>query len=314
MSSGESVLFSLIVPTLNRRGDVERLLASIAAQMCRDFEVIIVDQNSGNLLDTICRDFAGRFPLVHLKTESKGAARARNLGLGSARGTLINFPDDDCEFTPDLLARVASQFRGDPDLDGLFARAIDPISGESSVTRFDTRSQWVTARNLYRTTVEFTMFIRRHLFEEVGMLDETFGPGTYYGAEEGADFVLRSLYRRKRLFYDPSLLIHHAQKVARYDARELERALSYGRGFGRMSAKHFLLYRQPGAALRFVKFQLRAMVAVVLFIARLQPRRSRYYLTLIRGRMSGAWKSWGEFRKARDIAQAHAARQGNAHR
>ena len=298
MSCGQGVLFSLIVPTLKRRDDVERLLSSLAAQTCRDFEVIIVDQNADDLLGDICRKFADRLPLRHVKAESRGAACARNRGFGFASGAIINFPDDDCEFTPDLLAQVASRFHESPDLDGLFARAIDPVSGVSSVTKFDTRSQWVTPGNLYRTTVEFTMFVRRRVFDDVGMLDESFGPGTYYGAEEGADFVLRALYKKKRFFYDPSLLVHHAQKVARYDADELKRALSYGRGFGRMSAKHFLVFKQRSAAVRFLKFQFRAMVAMLLFLVRLQPRRSRYYLTLIRGRLGGAMRSWREFRTA----------------
>lgn len=298
MNVGEHVLFSLIVPTLNRSGEVMRLLASLEAQTCRDFEVIIVDQNAGDLLGDICRDFAARLPLRHVKAESRGAACARNHGLAFATGAIINFPDDDCEFTPSLLAEVAARFRKDAELDGLFARAIDPVSGESSVTKFDTRSQWVTAGNLYRTTVEFTMFVRRRMFDDVGKLDESLGPGTYYGAEEGADFVLRALYQHKRFFFDPSLLVHHAQTVARYDARELDRALSYGRGFGRMSAKHVFVYRKAGAALRFIKFQFRAMVGVLLFLLRLQPRRSRYYLTLFRGRMAGALRSLRELRKA----------------
>ena len=110
--------------------------------------------------------------------------------------------------------------------------------------------------------------------------------------------MLRSLYERKRLFYDPSLIMHHPQKVACYDAGELKRALSYGRGFGRMSAKHVLLYRQRSAAIRFVKFQFRAAAAAVLFLVRLQPRRSWYYVTLVRGRLSGALRSWREFRQA----------------
>ena len=296
MTGTHGVLFSLIVPTLNRREDVRRLLASIEAQSCRDFEVIIVDQNPNALLDDVCSDFAQRMPLLHLRTESKGAAHARNHGLGFAKGAIINFPDDDCEFTPELLARVAAHLGEHLGTDAIFGRAVDPVSGESSVTKFDTRSQWVTPANLYRTTVEFTMFARRTLFDEVGLLDENLSPGTYFGAEEGADFVLRALYKKdKRLYYDPSLLIFHIQKVAEYDVKERLRAYNYGKGFGRLAVKHTRLYRQPGAALRFLKFQFRAAVAVLLFLCLLKPKRAAYYFTLFRGRMVGVIRSWPEF-------------------
>ena len=295
MNDGQGVLFSLIVPTLNRREEVGRLLASIEAQTFRDFEVIVIDQNPNDLLGDICRDFARRLPLLHVRAESKGPARARNHGLGFAKGTLINFPDDDCEFRPELLARVAAQMGERPELDALFARAVDPVSGESSVTKFDTQSQWVTAENLYRTTVEFTMFARRTLFAAVGLLDEKLGVGTYFGAEEGADFVLRALYQNKRLYYDPTLLISHIQKIARYDARERQRAYNYGKGFGRLSVKHAFLYKKPFAASRFFRFQLRAAAGALLSICRIRPSRAAYYCMVIGGRLVGAFKSWPEF-------------------
>lgn len=295
MSDGGRVLFSLIVPTLNRREDLGRLLASIEAQTFRDFEVIVIDQNPNDLLDALMRDFSTRLPLQRVRAEPKGPARARNHGLAFAKGTLINFPDDDCEFRPDLLARVAAHMEAHPEWDALFARAVDPVSGESSVTKFDTHSQWVTAENLYRTTVEFTMFARRSLFDDVGPLDEKLGVGTYFGAEEGADFVLRALYQCKRLYYDPTLLISHIQKVARFDAKERQRAYHYGKGFGRLSVKHALLYKKPFAAFRFLNFQLRAAAGAILSLCRLQPARAAYYLSVVRGRFVGAIKSWSEF-------------------
>jgi glycosyltransferase involved in cell wall biosynthesis len=303
MSAGGAVQFSLIVPTLNRREEVRRLLVSIESQSHQDFEVIIVDQNADDLLGDICRDFARRMPVLHLKVEAKGAARARNHGLGFSKGAIINFPDDDCEFTPDLLARVADILRDSPDTDAVFGRAVDPETRESSVTKFATGSQWVTAANLYHTTVEFTMFARRPLFDTVGLLDENLGVGTFFGAEEGADFVLRALYLKKRLHYDPTLLLYHIQKVARYDAKEQDRAYNYGKGFGRLSVKHLRLYRQPGAALRFLKFQARAAIAALLSLVLFQSERRRYYVRLFQGRMTGVFRSWGEFRRGANAAR-----------
>ncbi len=298
--AGESdPLFSLIIPSLGRREEVKLLLRSIEAQSCRDFEVILVDQNDDDLLGDICREFASRLPLTRLRIEPSGVSRARNYGLGFARGTIINFPDDDCEFTSNLLVRVADILRDRPETDAVFARAIDPISKESSVTKFARESQPVTTANLYHTTVEFTMFARRSLFKEVGPLDESLGVGTFFGAEEGADFVLRALYLKKRLHYDATLEIYHVQKIARYDAKEQARAYNYGKGFGRLAVKHLRLYRRPMAALRFLSFQARAAVAVILYFCLIKPERCGYYLKLIKGRFVGASQSWGEFQSTR---------------
>jgi GT2 family glycosyltransferase len=289
--------FSLVIPTLKRLDEVRRLLVSLRDNTCRDFEVIVVDQNRSNLLDDLCREFGVSFPLTHLKPDLTGAARARNHGFQFAKGEIINFPDDDCVFTPGLLAEVSKQFQASPDLDAICGRAVDPVSRQSAVVRFSDRSQWVSVGNVYQTTLEFTMFMKRSVLMDVGPLDEELGVGTYYGAEEGADFVLRALYQGKRFYYDPGLLIYHEHKIARYDANECQKAFNYGRGFGRMSVKHLLLYRKPSALFRFLHFQGRALCAVILYACLLKPERSRYYLKRILGRLIGAYQSYKEFRR-----------------
>lgn len=287
--------FSLIVPTMKRLDDMRRLLVSIQQNLPASLEVIVVDQNESPLLDALCIEFAAVLPLRREKIPPAGAAHARNHGLQFARGEIINFPDDDCELTPDLLARVSERFAAEPGLDMLFGRAVDRESLQRSVTRFSEEAQPVTAGNVFSTTVEFTMFLRRRVFDDIGLLDARLGVGTYFGAEEGSDFVLRALYAGKRLHYDPSLLFYHAQKVGKYDAAEFRRAFSYGRGFGRLTMKHLLLYKRPGALLRFAHFQARALAAVLLFAARGDFPRSRYYLNVVLGRITGVLRSAGEF-------------------
>ncbi|MBI5394537.1 MAG: glycosyltransferase family 2 protein [Verrucomicrobia bacterium] len=306
MSDANQTGFSLVIPTVKRLQEVRQLFVSIQKSTFRDFEVIVVDQNRSGLLDNLCREFAAFFPLTHLKVELTGAARARNHGVRFAKYDRVNFPDDDCEFTPELLAEVARRFTASPGLDALFARAIDPVTGQRSVIEFSNEGQWVSAKNLYSTTVEFTMFIKKAVLFEVGLFDPDLGVGTYYGAEEGADFVLRALAQGKRLYFDPALLIYHPYKIAKYDASEQLKAYNYGKGFGRLSVKHFRLYRTPGAAVRFLYYQCRAACAAALYFGLAKPGRSKYYWNMFAGRMVGAYRSWNEFRKPQGTADSAA--------
>ncbi|MCB1088799.1 MAG: glycosyltransferase family 2 protein, partial [Verrucomicrobiae bacterium] len=220
MNGSPSPTFSLIVPTIRRLGDLEILFDSLLKSDFQDFEVIVVDQNEGPLIDDLCEKYGARFPLRHLKISKCGGARARNYGHWFARGTIIYYPDDDCALTPGLLGEVARRFSEEPGLDIQFGRSVDPTTGASSVNRFSDQAQPVTLDNLYYTTVEFTMFARRSVIEEVGPFDETLGVGTYYGADEGADFFLRALYLGKVVRYDPALVFHHPQKTGVYDEKE----------------------------------------------------------------------------------------------
>ncbi|MCX6840135.1 MAG: glycosyltransferase family A protein [Verrucomicrobia bacterium] len=189
--------FSLIVPTLNRLDDMRRLFVSIQQGTLQDLEVIVIDQNDGPLLDALCAEFKTVFPLRHEKIKPAGVAHARNHGFQFATGEILNFPDDDCELTPDLLQQVSDRFAAKADLDMLFGRAVDRETLTRSVTRFSEQAQPVTAGNVFSTTVEFTMFLKRQVWLDVGGLDEKLGVGTYFGAEEGSDFVLRALYMKK---------------------------------------------------------------------------------------------------------------------
>lgn len=287
--------FSLIVPTLNRLDDMRRLFVSIQQSTLQDLEVIVIDQNDGPLLDALCEEFKTAFPLRHEKIKPAGVAHARNHGFQFATGEILNFPDDDCELTPDLLQQVSDRFAAKADLDMLFGRAVDRETLTRSVTRFSEQAQPVTAGNVFSTTVEFTMFLKRQVWLDVGGLDEKLGVGTYFGAEEGSDFVLRALYMKKQLHYDPALLFYHAQKVGRYDAKEFARAFSYGRGFGRLTVKHLLKLRQLSALIRFLNFQARACAAVLIFAAQFKFSKSRYYLQTILGRIVGVFRSLPEF-------------------
>ena len=109
---------SLIVATLNRVAELERLLASLDGQTVEHFEVIIVDQNPDDrLAGTLARH--PKLNLVHLRCRP-GASRARNVGLRAARGNIIGFPDDDCWYPENVLKVVTEWFASHPEFDGLF--------------------------------------------------------------------------------------------------------------------------------------------------------------------------------------------------
>lgn len=104
-------MISVIITTRNRRKLlIERSLKSILNQTYRDFEVIIVDDNSeDNIYDVV---MALKNPQITIlrNLERRGLPFSRNLGADYAKGDYIVFLDDDNEFEPDFLERTTIHF------------------------------------------------------------------------------------------------------------------------------------------------------------------------------------------------------------
>src|SRR5262245_7608092 len=99
-------IFSLVIPTIHRTQELSRLLGSLAPQVpglgeAGDLEVLVVDQNPDDRLLPVLEPYRTRFKLVHLKAPSLGQSHAKNLGIRSASGRYMAFPDDDCFYAED---------------------------------------------------------------------------------------------------------------------------------------------------------------------------------------------------------------------
>jgi glycosyltransferase involved in cell wall biosynthesis len=90
---------SIILPTLNAAGTLERAIGSALAQTLEDWELICVDNGSTDETVRKLRTVASHDSRVRVLAEpAPGAGPARNTGLGAARGRFIAFLDADDQF------------------------------------------------------------------------------------------------------------------------------------------------------------------------------------------------------------------------
>lgn len=99
---------SIITPFLNAEGDLAEAIASVRAQICTDWELLLVDDGSNDGSAAIAAHAAQEDPRIRLLHRAPdkpgGAAAARNLGLKAARGDFIAFLDADDVYMADKLA------------------------------------------------------------------------------------------------------------------------------------------------------------------------------------------------------------------
>lgn len=106
---------SVVIPAFNEEKYLPACLESLRKQSFRDFEVIVVDNNSTDRTGEIARDYG--FKVVTEKRQ--GMTPARERGFKEARADLIARTDADTVVTPNWLEVIYESFRNHPEVVGM---------------------------------------------------------------------------------------------------------------------------------------------------------------------------------------------------
>jgi glycosyltransferase involved in cell wall biosynthesis len=229
--------FSLIVGTVNRSAEVRALMESLDRQVHRDFEVIVVDQNADERLVPVLQPFESRLEIRRL-VSAPGLSRARNLGLREITGDVVCFPDDDCAYPGNVLARVNQSLINNPEWHGVIGDSVD-MSGRLTLPWRDRKGK-LTLPMCWRRAVSYALFLRSSVIREIGGFDEALGvgSGSLWGSGEDNDLVLRTLKAGCYVQYDPGLRIQHPRMFPAFDKPGQAKRLSYALGDGYLLRKH----------------------------------------------------------------------------
>jgi glycosyltransferase involved in cell wall biosynthesis len=179
-------LVSVVVPCYNAAQTLDRTLRSIASQSFTEFEVIIVDDGSIDESPAIAERYVSADRRFRLETQrNAGVARARNRGIGLARGGYIAPIDSDDIWHPQkLLLQVAQFERGDETL-GLVYTWSESIDEDDRVLAGGSRFRYAG-----------------HVLEQLCRID-------FVG--NGSTPMMRADYLRAIGGYDESLRARHAE-------------------------------------------------------------------------------------------------------
>lgn len=88
--------YSIIVPVYNRPEEIYELLDSLAKQVDKDFEVVIVEDGSSKKSDEIIASFTDILEISYFYKENSGPGDSRNFGMKHAKGNYFLILDSDC--------------------------------------------------------------------------------------------------------------------------------------------------------------------------------------------------------------------------
>ena len=212
---------SVIVPSFNRKDEIQELLTSLESQdLSNDrFEVIIVDDGSTDGTDGWIYDFSktSDLDLKFIRQDHKGPGAARNLGMQSANGDVFVFIDSDCTAPPDWLSIIKKAFDENPEIRAFGGRDdalpdFPPLllAINYSMTSFLTTGgmRGGKKKRLARFYPRsFNMGLHRELYEKIG------GFGDLRHGQD-IEFSNRIIKSGAKVAYLPECVVYHRRRTS----------------------------------------------------------------------------------------------------
>ncbi len=135
-------------------------------------EVIVVSDGDSDGSWRVAETFGAQ--VIRL-SESKGPARARNVGAKAAKGDIVFFVDADVEILPGTLGRVIESFRANPQLTALIGSYDDAPGAPNFLSQYKNLFHHYTHQTACLDASTFwgaCGAIRRPIFQAVGGFDE----------------------------------------------------------------------------------------------------------------------------------------------
>lgn len=296
-------LVSLIVGTLGRTEELERLFNSFVVQKYQNFEVILVDQNKDDRLCDIVKHFSKLFSIIHIPSE-KGFAYAKNKGIVHSSGDILSFPDDDCWYDPTVLEYVVSQFKSDASLDILLGKTVDE-NNKTVLSKYDNDSGLTNRENVWFRVGSQTVFMHRRVIRSIGLNDENLGVGapTPWQSCEDTDHVIRAIDAGRKVIYHANFIIRHPDNLDFKDVTIIRRGLVYSRGYG------YTIRKNNYSILTLIKRIYKPMIGVIIFTILGRFIRARYYKNVCIGAIEG-WYSYARTNQLKNIKNAKSNNNG----
>ena len=223
---------SVVIPSYNHARFIDATLASLASQTYRDFEIVVVDDGSGDQSLAIIKQFAetSAVPVVVVAQANAGAHAAINRGIERASGDHLAILNSDDRFAPDRLERMMAVVPAEGDY--IAFSELELIDENGRAIPDDPHNVWyreilgvhdtlpglgytLIISNLAATTSNF--LFSRSLYEKVG-------PFRPYRTAHDLDFILRCVPLVEPIFLRTCLLSYriHPQNTINLN-RDVER-------------------------------------------------------------------------------------------
>lgn len=227
-------MISIIMPSYDP--NVAKVSETVSGILTQDaeIEIILVLQHTDSSKVAALR---GRLKDTRVKViddDGVGISRSRNIGVQNSNGKWLLFLDDDIQLEPATLKAIqdSPEYKGEKGR--FFYGNLFVIGTRDNYLNFPLTGRKVGVFS-YNRVCSVMLIIEKELFHEIGPFDERMGSGTYFGAYEESDIVVKALLVGETIQYLPFYTAYH--ESADY---EVEKVVKYARGTGAFYRKYWL--------------------------------------------------------------------------
>ena len=198
---------SIIIPTYNGEATLRKCLGSVLNQNFKDYEVVIVNNNSNDKTKNIILEFQRIDNRIkYIFEPHKGRGKARNAGIRESKGKIIVMTDSDCLVPKNWIKNIIKPIISDKE---------DIVQGneEDLIGNYWTKMQQKANCRFFSERVYNTHYInhvdtknfaiKKEVLEKVGFFDNTL--------KNFEDFDLKVRLKKKgyKIYFFKSLKVKH---------------------------------------------------------------------------------------------------------
>ena len=230
---------SVVIPAYNAEKSIQKALKSLKDQSLKSFEIIVVDDGSIDKTAEIAQPLVSKV----IKTENRGPAAARNIGIQHTSGEIIALIDSDCQAEKTWVENINRVF-ADTDISVIMGKVIIPPSnfvGDAiSALGFPAGGSigfdkvWkVTSEGYTNTLSTCNCAFKKEIFNKFGPFNEDF---RYAGGEDTL-FAAKIIRAGIKIKYCQEVKVFHEPRTSllsfmRWQVQRGKCALEFKRKIG----------------------------------------------------------------------------------
>jgi GT2 family glycosyltransferase len=215
---------SIIVVTYNSENDLHKFLPSISSQTYKEFEMVVVDNNSQDRSVEIVKYYFPEAKIIR-NSENLGFARAVNQGIEASSGEFILLLNPDTRLKEDFIEILVRKLEEHPEAGGVCGKLLTEDGKKidsagiffSPFLRHFDRGQGEEPEKYNEEVYVFGIsgaaaLFRRKMLEDVRFEKEYFD-SSFFAYREDADLCWRAQLLGWKFLYVPSAIGFHRRRV-----------------------------------------------------------------------------------------------------